>query len=133
MTMDKRTKSTRKITGENFPNKVSFTSFILKKKHSQCLKEHLCSSSSLSFLLALQLMNLLSCDDKVEIITWLPHGKSFIFLDQKRFVEEVMPMHFGKCKFASFSRKLYRWGFRQITKGPDAGSYFHTVSTGIFE
>jgi len=78
-----------------------------------------------------KLMDILSLESNSHIITWLPHGKSFIFLDQDQFAQDLIPSHFGKCKFASFLRKLYRWGFRQIVKGPDAGSYFHPVSEVI--
>jgi len=72
-------------------------------------------------------MDILSLESSSHIITWLPHGKSFIFLDQDQFAQDLIPSYFGTCKFASFLRKLYRWGFRQIVKGPDAGSYFHPL------
>ena len=41
--------------------------------------------------------------------------------------EDKVPAGFvdGACKFASFTRKLYRWGFRQISRGPDQDSFFH--------
>jgi len=74
-----------------------------------------------------KLMDILSLEITSHIITWLPHGKSFIFLDQDQFAQDLIPSYFGKCQFASFLRKLYRWGFRQIVKGPDAGSYFHPL------
>jgi len=76
-------------------------------------------------------MEILALERYSHIITWLPHGKSFIFLDEEQFSENLMPLYFAKCKFSSFLRKLYRWGFRQVTKGHDAGSFFHTVGLKI--
>jgi len=74
-----------------------------------------------------KLMQILSRDDIRDIVTWMPHGRSFIFFDTERFTNEVLPNYFRKSKFSSFVRKLYRWGFRQIRKGPDADSYFHLL------
>ena len=33
------------------------------------------------------------------------------------FSRQVVPKFFKATKFASFTRKLYRWGFRQINRG----------------
>ena len=45
------------------------------------------------------------------IIEWMPCGKQFIILNETRFITEVMPRYFQKCKHSSFMRKLNRWGF----------------------
>mmetsp|Transcript_12679 Transcript_12679/g.22945 ORF Transcript_12679/g.22945 Transcript_12679/m.22945 type:complete len:755 (-) Transcript_12679:304-2568(-) len=59
-------------------------------------------------------------------IEWLPHGNSFLIQDPKTFAQGTLPVYFkGSSKYESFTRKLYRWGFRQITKGDDANSYYH--------
>lgn len=51
------------------------------------------------------------------VLEWLPSGKSFVIRDKKSLEKDVLPKHFtAKCKFMSFVRKLYRWGFRQIEK-----------------
>jgi len=50
-------------------------------------------------------------------VTWLPDGKSFIIRDMDTFTKEVVPKYFKATKFSSFTRKLYRWGFRQINRG----------------
>ena len=60
-------------------------------------------------------------------IHWMPHGKSFAITDPDAFSADVLPRYFKSTKFKSFTRKLYRWGFRQITKGPDKGSYYHEL------
>lgn len=60
-------------------------------------------------------------------IHWMPHGKAFVITDPDAFSSEVLARYFKSTKFKSFTRKLYRWGFRQITKGPDKGSYHHEL------
>ena len=93
-----------------------------------------------------------SKDDDSGCIAWLPHGKSFIITDIVRLTLDVLPLFFSnknstetkaaragadnngrkvkaiaEQKFKSFTRKLYRWGFRQVTRGPDTGSYSHPL------
>jgi len=74
-----------------------------------------------------RLMEMLSDETITDSICWLPHGRSFLVVNPTKFTHDVQPEYFGACKFASFTRKLYRWGFRQISKGPDAESYFHRL------
>lgn len=50
-------------------------------------------------------------------VSWLPDGKSFIIKDPEYFARHVIPKFFRATKFSSFTRKLYRWGFRQINRG----------------
>eukprot|EP00580_Thalassiosira_gravida_P001443 CAMPEP_0201598712 /NCGR_PEP_ID=MMETSP0492-20130828/432_1 /ASSEMBLY_ACC=CAM_ASM_000837 /TAXON_ID=420259 /ORGANISM="Thalassiosira gravida, Strain GMp14c1" /LENGTH=361 /DNA_ID=CAMNT_0048061165 /DNA_START=66 /DNA_END=1151 /DNA_ORIENTATION=- len=51
------------------------------------------------------------------VLEWLPMGDAFVIRDKASLEKKVLPMHFNvKCKFASFVRKLYRWGFRQVEK-----------------
>ena len=73
-----------------------------------------------------KLMEILSNDQYIDCIAWLPHGRSFVIHSPERFTEHVLPKITKPCKFSSFTRKLYRWGFRQISKGPDAGEQIHT-------
>jgi len=61
------------------------------------------------------------------IITWLPHGRSWIVLDKKRFLERVAPLCFQMSKFESFIRQVNGWGFKRITQGPDIHSYYHEL------
>jgi len=72
-----------------------------------------------------KLMEILTSDLYGDSVAWLPHGRSFIIHSPERFTATVLPKYFKSCKFSSFTRKLYRWGFRQISKGPDAESFFH--------
>jgi hypothetical protein len=73
-------------------------------------------------------MEILSNSQLSDIITWLPNGKGFIILQKRKFATEVMPMYFKHSKFTSFTRKLNRWGFTRVTRGPESGAYYHKVS-----
>ncbi|KAL3792953.1 hypothetical protein HJC23_010966 [Cyclotella cryptica] len=72
-----------------------------------------------------KLMEILSNSQISDIITWLPNGKGFIILQKRKFASEVMPLYFKHSKFTSFTRKLNRWGFVRVTKGPESGAYYH--------
>lgn len=72
-----------------------------------------------------KLMEVLSNSQLSDIITWLPNGKGFIILQKRKFATEVMPMYFKHSKFTSFTRKLNRWGFTRVTRGPESGAYYH--------
>jgi hypothetical protein len=87
-----------------------------------------------------------------DVISWLPYGRSFIVLRPDVFANRVLPRHFapegasghhakvaagaasttdaggaGAHKYPSFTRKLNRWGFRQISRGPYAGAFCHDL------
>lgn len=104
----------------------------------------------------MRLLALLS-DPKVrDVISWLPHGTSFVVLRPDVFATRVLPRYFapegsnslnaktttvvgkdgslvvknkspGVHKYPSFTRKLNRWGFRQISRGMDAGAFCHEL------
>jgi hypothetical protein len=56
-------------------------------------------------------------DDPNYCAAWLPEGKSFVVRNPDEFARQVVPKFFKATKFSSFTRKLYRWGFRQINRG----------------
>ena len=70
-------------------------------------------------------MDILTGEEHADVITWIPHGKSFIIYKKKKFSAEVLPRYFKQSKFTSFTRKLNRWGFTRVTRGPETGSYYH--------
>jgi len=72
-----------------------------------------------------KLMSVLDNEQLSDIITWLPHGKGFIILHKKKFASDIMPLYFKHSKFTSFTRKLNRWGFTRVPKGPETGAYYH--------
>jgi hypothetical protein len=49
------------------------------------------------------------------LICWSPNGKYFTINDQEKLSKHVLRRFFKDSKFDSFQRKLYRWGFKQIT------------------
>jgi hypothetical protein len=63
-----------------------------------------------------------------DIIAWLPHGRSWQILQQKRFEKEVIPFYFRHGRYSSFARQVNGWGFHRITHGSDYNSYYHEVS-----
>lgn len=73
---------------------------------------------------------ILSDQSLSEIISWLPSGKSFVIMRPDLMETIVIPRYFTEgasksTRYHSFTRKLNRWGFKQITRGPDTGSFSH--------
>ena len=65
-----------------------------------------------------------------DIICWLPMGDSFVILRSDQLCSQVLPHYFSpenSLKYSSFKRKLNRWGFHQIRKGPDTGAFHHPL------
>jgi len=69
----------------------------------------------------------LTCKEYYSIITWLPHGRSFIVRDPEALTEKVFPEFFKLKKYNSFIRQLSLWGFKRMTKGMNAKSYYHPL------
>jgi len=59
------------------------------------------------------------------IISWQPHGRSFVVHKPKEFVAEILPTYFKQSKIGSFQRQLNLYGFRRFTGGKDKGGYYH--------
>ena len=66
-----------------------------------------------------KLMDILASEEDSDTIAWLPHGRSFIIYKKKKFAAQVLPKYFKATKFTSFTRKLNRWGFTRVTRGPE--------------
>jgi len=71
-------------------------------------------------------------DDPIlsDIICWLPEGECFVILRPDQLCSRVLPHYFSpdtSLKYSSFKRKLNRWGFHQIRKGPDTGAFHHPL------
>lgn len=71
----------------------------------------------------LKLMQVLSDEHYSHVITWMPNGRSFVILRPKAFVSDILPKHFKSAQYASFTRKLVRWGFTRCEDG--TGEFFH--------
>uniref|UniRef100_A0A7S1VXF6 HSF-type DNA-binding domain-containing protein n=1 Tax=Grammatophora oceanica TaxID=210454 RepID=A0A7S1VXF6_9STRA len=72
-----------------------------------------------------RLMEILSEPSNYQAISWLPHGKAFIIVNRQKFANDVLPKYFRKTKYTSFTRKLNRWNFTRVTRGPELGAYYH--------
>lgn len=70
---------------------------------------------------------ILSNPEYQDIISWLPHGRSWRILQQKAFEDRVIPLYFRHGRYSSFARQVNGWGFRRITHGSDYNSYYHEV------
>ena len=72
------------------------------------------------------LMRMVNDESINHVITFLPHGQSFVILDREKLMSDVLPVYFPGTTskvFASFSRKLNRWGFK-LDRG---GAHFHPL------
>jgi len=71
---------------------------------------------------------IVTADNGGRVIEWTEEGDAFIVRDKSALESTVLPKYFSnKCKFMSFVRKLYRWGFRQVEKSVSGSTIFvHT-------
>jgi len=89
-----------------------------------------------------RLLAILNDTSLSDIVSWLPHGRSFVIIRPDVFTEHVLPKYLppvvdvsarsggngsSATKYPSFTRKLNRWGFRQATRGPDTGAFHHPL------
>lgn len=74
-----------------------------------------------------KLHQLLEEDAYPDIISWQPHGRSFILRDPQAFLAKVMNKYFKQTKLTSFQRQLNLYAFKRISTGPDKGSYYHEL------
>lgn len=72
-------------------------------------------------------MEVLDRPDMEHIVSWMPHGRAFIVLNTQQLCDVVLPRFFKQSKFMSFTRQLNLWGFKRMSKGPDAGAYYHEL------
>lgn len=88
-----------------------------KKSHDSQLQE---------LIFPKRLMAILSDPANADCIRWGPDGSSFFIVDKDIFARKIMPrLSTRQAKFTSFVRKLNRWGFSFVTKGPATGHYRH--------
>jgi hypothetical protein len=70
-------------------------------------------------------MEMISNEANADVTAWLPHGKGFVIYKKKKFASDILPHYFKQSKYTSFTRKLNRWGFTRVTRGPETGAYYH--------
>jgi HSF-type DNA-binding len=71
--------------------------------------------------------SILSRPDLADVISWMPHGRSWRVLKPREFEIRVIPTYFEHAKFSSFIRQANGWGFRRVTQGRDRNSYYHEL------
>mmetsp|Transcript_13205 Transcript_13205/g.14862 ORF Transcript_13205/g.14862 Transcript_13205/m.14862 type:complete len:374 (-) Transcript_13205:185-1306(-) len=74
-----------------------------------------------------KLFDVLSCGFHDDILRWLPDGATFVVQDKRRFVNEILPRYFKDGQYTSFTRKLSRWKFTRMSRGPYMGAYYHKL------
>jgi hypothetical protein len=71
------------------------------------------------------LYEIISDPENFLIISWLPHGKGFSIHDKHRFATEILPRYFEGTQYSSFTRRLKRWNFERVPRGPEMGAYYN--------
>jgi len=71
------------------------------------------------------LYDIISVVDYSHIIAWLPHGRVFFIHDRQRFASEILTRFFDGAKFKSFTRRLKRWNYARVPRGPEMGAYYN--------
>ncbi|KAG7368754.1 HSF-type DNA-binding protein [Nitzschia inconspicua] len=61
------------------------------------------------------------------IVSWQPHGRCFCIHKPKEFVEIILPTYLRQGKLTSFQRQLNLYGYQRLTRGKDAGAYYHEL------
>jgi HSF-type DNA-binding len=65
-------------------------------------------------------MEILDDPENADVLSWLHHGRGFVIYRKKAFEQRLLPKYFNKqSKYSSFTRKLNRWGFSRVTRGPE--------------
>lgn len=75
-----------------------------------------------------KLFAILSRPELSDIISWMPHGRSWKVHKPREFEVKVIPAYFDHSKYSSFIRQANGWGFQRIsTKGLDRHSHYHEL------
>jgi hypothetical protein len=99
------------------PTKVKTTSSSTNNSANKCQQKNFPQ----------MLLEILETQEHSDILKWLPGGKAFIIVDKKRFGSEDLPAFLKQTQFTSFTRKLCRWKFVRVPRGPFTGAYYHKL------
>ena len=76
--------------------------------------------SALKFAFPTKLYAMLELADSIpdfsKAITWLPHGRAFLIIDEVAFMQKIVPYFFNQTRLRSFNRQLHLWGFKRALK-----------------
>jgi hypothetical protein len=85
-----------------------------------------CSSQTFPMKLH-AMLDRIEADGYGDVIGWQAHGRCFCIRKTKEFVDYIMPTYFRQGKLTSFQRQLNLYGFARLTRGKDAGAYYHEL------
>ena len=79
------------------------------------LKFSVCADAAKRETFPHKLMAILNDPTLSEVVSWLPHGRSFVIIRPDVFTDKVLPQYLppldsrSSTKYPSFTRKLNRW------------------------
>ena len=79
-------------------------------------------------------MRILDSKEYEAILSWNKEGNAIAIHEPYDLVSGVLTTHFeasDDMKFDSFVRKLYRWGFSNLSVDGGKDMYFHPVSQEV--
>lgn len=103
---------------EKADNNVTLSMLYLKSTKGPAVKEA---------TFPVKLHMILSNPALENIISWLPHGRSWRITQQKEFTTKVIPLYFRHSSFSSFTRQVSGWAFSRIFSGADFNSHYHEL------
>jgi len=74
---------------------------------------------------------ILSSEKYASAIVWMPHGRSWKVVDQKRFKNEVLPAFFNHCSTSSFMRQYFLRGLPHVCLLMKSKSHSKPSSTNV--
>jgi hypothetical protein len=74
-----------------------------------------------------QMLETVELEGNTDIVSFLPHGRSFRVHNVERFSQEILPRFFVCKKWGSFLRQLSLYGFLRVNHGVDKGAYYHCL------
>lgn len=90
-------------------------------------KETALSSTILEATFPHKLYHILRNEEYKEIISWLPHGRSWKIINRIAFVNRILPLYFRHQQFPSFKRQLSGWEFQRGIKECAFNEYHHPL------
>ncbi|MGK3743324.1 MAG: hypothetical protein ACI90V_010180 [Bacillariaceae sp.] len=95
--------------------------------HQQQKQSKRCKKRAIFFPLKLHdMLDKAVTDNYEHIVSWQPHGRSFLIHKPKEFEKIVLPLcNYKLTKLSSFQRQLNLYGFERISIGRDRGGYYH--------
>jgi len=74
------------------------------------------------------LMSILDLEETDSAIKWDNSGESFTIVQPNTFTLVILPRYFKPTELSTFTRRLYWWGFKKVTKyGSEQHSFYHKM------